>query len=62
MTATDSDNRASIDKDRLAGRPVESEAIIGDMVDRAEAAGIDVPLLRATWAALGVYEQRRLGR
>lgn len=59
MTATDSDNRASMEKDRLAGRPVESEAIIGDLVDRAEAAGIDVPLLRATRAALGVYQERR---
>ncbi len=59
LTATGSDNRASMDKDRLAGRPVEDEAIIGDMVDRAELAGIDVPLLRATRAALGVYAARR---
>ena len=28
LTVTDSDNRASMDKDRRAGRPVESEAII----------------------------------
>lgn len=62
MTATDSDNRASMDKDRRAGRPVESEAIIGDMVERAAAAGIDVPLLRATRAALGVYEEPRPGK
>lgn len=59
LTAVDSDNRASMDKDRLAGRPVESEAIIGDMVDRAAAAGLEVPLLRAARAALGVYAERR---
>lgn len=59
LTAVDSDNRASMDKDRLAGRPVESEAIIGDLVDRADAAGVPVPLLRATRAALGVYVERR---
>lgn len=59
LTAVESDNRASMDKDRLAGRPVESEAIIGDLVDRADAAGLEVPLLRATRAALGVYTQRR---
>jgi 2-dehydropantoate 2-reductase len=59
LTVTDSDNRASMDKDRRAGRPVESEAIIGDMVDRAEEAGIEVPLLRAARAALGVYLEHR---
>lgn len=59
LTAAESDNRASMDKDRLAGRPVEGEAIIGDMVDRADAAGLHVPLLRATRAALGVYAERR---
>lgn len=58
LTATDSQNRASMDKDRLAGRPVESSAIIDDLVERADAAGLDVPLLRATQAALGVYVTR----
>jgi 2-dehydropantoate 2-reductase len=59
LTDVESDNRASMDKDRLAGRPVESEAIIGDLVARAAAAGLDVPLLRAARAALGVYVERR---
>ncbi len=59
LTDVAADNRASMDKDRLAGRPVESEAIIGDLVDRAIAAGLDVPLLRATRAALGIYTERR---
>lgn len=58
LTAVGSDNRASMDKDRLAGRPVENEAIIGDMVDRATAAGLAVPLLRATRAALAIYAER----
>ena len=55
LTAPDSDNRASLDKDRRAGRPVEAEAIIGDLVDRAVAAGVPVPLLQATRAALAVH-------
>ncbi len=59
LTDVDSANRASMVKDQLAGRPVEVEAIVGDMVDRAAAAGVDVPLLRATRAALGVYVRRR---
>lgn len=58
LTAPESNNRASMDKDRLAGRPVESAAIIDDMVDRAEVAALDVPLLRAAQAALGVYATR----
>lgn len=61
LTDVDSANRASMVKDQLAGRPVEDEAIIGDMVDRAAAAGLDVPLLRATRAALGVYARRHPG-
>lgn len=59
LTAPDSDIRASMDKDRLAGRPVEAEAIIGDLVDRGVAAGLPVPLLQATRAALAVYAAAR---
>ena len=59
LTDEDSGNRASMDKDRLAGRPVEDDAIIGDLVERAERAGLDVPLLRATRMALGVYRSQR---
>ncbi|WP_420121979.1 ketopantoate reductase family protein [Nakamurella sp.] len=55
LTAPDSDNRASLDKDRRAGRPVEAEAIIGDLVDWGVAAGVPVPLLQATRAALAVH-------
>lgn len=59
LTDTTSGNRASMDKDRRAGRPVEDEAIIGDLVDRADRAGLAVPLLRATRMALGVYRSER---
>ncbi|TKV58616.1 2-dehydropantoate 2-reductase [Nakamurella flava] len=59
LTDTTSGNRASMDKDRRAGRPVEDEAIIGDLVDRADRAGLPVPLLRATRMALGVYRSER---
>lgn len=59
LTDEGSGNRASMDKDRRAGRPVEDEAIIGDLVDRADRAGLAVPLLRATRMALGVYRSER---
>lgn len=59
LTDEDSGNRASMDKDRRAGRPVEDDAIIGDLVDRADEAGLPVPLLRATRMALGVYRSER---
>lgn len=59
LTDPTSGNRASMDKDRRAGRPVEDEAIIGDLVDRADRAGLPVPLLRATRMALGVYRSER---
>lgn len=59
LTDEASTNRASIDKDRRAGRPVEDDAVIGDLVDRADRAGLAVPLLRATRTALGVYRSNR---
>lgn len=59
LTAPDSDNRSSMDKDRRAGRPVEAEAIIGDLVDRGVASGLPVPLFQATRAALAVYAAAR---
>lgn len=59
LTDERSGNRASMDKDRRAGRPVEDDAIVGDMVDRADRVGLAVPLLRATRMALGVYRSER---
>ncbi|MTD16060.1 2-dehydropantoate 2-reductase [Nakamurella sp. YIM 132087] len=54
MTDTDSPFTTSMYKDLVAGHPLEDEQIIGDLVDRAETAGVDVPLLRAARAALAV--------
>jgi 2-dehydropantoate 2-reductase len=39
---------ASMTNDLLAGRPMEVEAIFGDIVARAERVGVDVPCLRFT--------------
>jgi 2-dehydropantoate 2-reductase len=39
---------ASMTNDLLAGRPMEVEAIFGDIVARAERRGVDVPCLRFT--------------
>jgi 2-dehydropantoate 2-reductase len=39
---------ASMTNDLLAGRPMEVEAVFGDIVDRAERRGVGVPCLRLT--------------
>lgn len=46
---------SSMFRDMKAGKDVEAEEIIGDMVDKADAKGLDVPLLRAAAVALRVY-------
>ena len=42
------------------GKPTEGAHIVGDLVDRAEAKGIDTPILRCARTALEVYEAKRL--
>jgi len=42
-----------------AGRRAETEHVIGDMARRAQAAGIDAPLLAAAHCHLQTYEARR---
>jgi 2-dehydropantoate 2-reductase len=44
------------------GRPTEAEHIFGDLVQRADRPGIDVPILRAALCNLQVYEARRQAR
>lgn len=48
----------SMYRDLLAGRPVESDAIIGDLVVRAEELGVATPLLRLAGAQLAVHQHR----
>ena len=42
------------------GKPTEGAHIVGDLVDRAEAKGIDTPILRCARTAPEVYEAKRL--
>jgi 2-dehydropantoate 2-reductase len=46
-------------RDLQKGQQLEAGAIIGDMCDRGEAAGVKVPLLSAAFAQLSIYEQKR---
>ena len=58
LTEPGSVNSASMRQDLEAGRRTEAEAIVGDMRRRAEAFGIDTPLLRAAYCHLQVHENR----
>ena len=59
LTEADSPLTASMLRDLLAGQQVEGEHIVGDMLHRAQAAGLDAPLLAAAWCHLQAYSSRR---
>lgn len=48
--------KASMLRDLEAGQRVEAAQIVGDMLHRAQAAGIVAPLLAAAWCHLQAYE------
>lgn len=62
LTRPGSPMTASMLRDLEGGQPVEAEHIVGDMVHRAEAAGIDCPRLRVAWLHLQAYELGRRAR
>jgi 2-dehydropantoate 2-reductase len=47
---------SSMYRDLLKGRPVEADQILGDLLARAQAAGIATPLLAAAFTHLSVYQ------
>lgn len=47
-------------RDAEDGKPTEGAHIVGDLVRRAEAKGLDTPILRSARTALEVYEAKRL--
>lgn len=54
---------ASMARDIAAGMArLEADAIIGDMLTRGKQLGIDLPLMRAAYCHLQVYEQRQATR
>jgi 2-dehydropantoate 2-reductase len=59
LTEKGSANNASMHHDLAQGSRTEGAYIIGDMRHRAAAFGVATPLLRAAWAHLQVYENRR---
>ncbi|GGA15348.1 2-dehydropantoate 2-reductase [Dyella caseinilytica] len=59
LTEADSSTSASMMRDLEQGGQVEADHIIGDMLARGEAAGLDLPMLRVTYAHLKAYEARR---
>jgi 2-dehydropantoate 2-reductase len=52
---------SSLSRDLQAGRPTETEPILGDLTRRAAAAGLRTPVLDLATLALRVYERRRAG-
>jgi 2-dehydropantoate 2-reductase len=59
FTALGSGATTSMYRDLVAGNRVEGEHIVGDLVDRAHAHGVDVPLLEAARASLRIYSASR---
>ncbi|MBV9552166.1 MAG: 2-dehydropantoate 2-reductase [Alphaproteobacteria bacterium] len=59
LTEKGSVNNASMHHDLAQGSRTEAEWIVGDMRRRAAELGVATPLLRAAWAHLQVYENRR---
>ena len=59
LTTAGSPMKASMLRDLEAGQRVEAAHIVGDMLHRAIAQGIDAPRLQAAWISLQAYEQQR---
>lgn len=59
LTQAGSDVKASMLRDLEAGLRVEAAHIVGDMVQRARAANLQVPILATAWCHLQAYEAQR---
>lgn len=59
LTDPESALMASMLRDVERGSATEAEHIIGDLVARASALGVDVPLLRLAYSHLQAYDRRR---
>lgn len=59
LTEPGSGLMASMLRDVERGGPTEAEHILGDMVSRAQAKGVEAPLLRLAYSHLQAYELRR---
>ncbi|MGE5514566.1 MAG: 2-dehydropantoate 2-reductase [Bacteroidota bacterium] len=61
LTDPASPSTASMLRDIEAGRPTEGDHILGDMLNRARAAGLETPLLATARMHVQAYEVRRRG-
>ncbi|GLQ97709.1 2-dehydropantoate 2-reductase [Dyella mobilis] len=59
LTEKGSSLSASMMRDLEQGAEVEADHIVGDMLARGEAKGLDLPMLRVAYAHLKAYEARR---
>ena len=59
LTEAGSGLMASMLRDVERGGATEADHILGDMVARAQAQGVEVPLLRLAYSHLQAYELRR---
>jgi 2-dehydropantoate 2-reductase len=59
LTQAGSPLEASMRRDLEAGGRTEGDHVVGDMLKRATAAGVDSPLLRAAYCHLQAHESRR---
>ena len=58
LTDPNSPLTSSMYRDLQQGYPIESEQIVGNLVERAQGAGLATPLLSAAYANLSVYTAR----
>ena len=59
LTAEGSKMTASMYRDILNHAPIEADQIVGDLIDRADAAKVPVPRLRMIYTHLKAYERQR---
>lgn len=59
MTEPGSAFAASMLRDIEAGKRIEADHIIGDLIDRARSLGVSAPRLKTTYCHLKAYENRR---
>jgi len=60
LTTEGSSLTASMYRDIKAGAPIEADQIIGDLIERADAAKAPVPRLRVVYTHLKAYERQRV--
>jgi 2-dehydropantoate 2-reductase len=58
LTETGSGLTASMYRDMQKGGPIEADQIVGDLLTRAEKAGLSTPLLATAYTSLAIYQDR----